>query len=145
MRLRTVFFLATILPLFLAAPPATAGKRGHGYVLAALADQGTVLWRPCTSKGWSLGFRGWNVASTGVTFRAGSTTRRRTVQFAGQTIWFPFRKNRIQRLMVVSGGEAETIISHVQVEFNEAHSLPNCFPYAAPRVSVSLYGKDHFA
>jgi hypothetical protein len=32
-----------------------------------------------------------------------------------------------------------------RVRFDEPHSLSNCFPYAPPRVSVSLYGKDHFA
>ena len=59
------------------------------------------------------------------------------------TDWFPCRKNRVQRLFVVSGGEAETIYGNVKVEFDERHSLPNCFPYAPPRVNVSLYGKGH--
>jgi hypothetical protein len=143
-RPRIVLVPTAILALSLAAAPATAGERGHAFVLTALADQGTVYWRPCTPKGWSLGFRIWNVATAGVTFRAGSI-RRRTVQPGESTIWFPFSKSRVQRLSVVSGGEAETIYSRVKVEFNEPHSLPNCFPYAPPRVSVSLYGKDHFA
>jgi hypothetical protein len=141
-RSRAVLVPAAILALFLAAPPATAGQRGHSFVLTALADQGTVYWRPCTRKGWSLGFRIWNkTATAGVTFRAGSLTRRRTLQPGEPTVWFPFTKNRVQRLSVVSGGEAETIFSHVTLEFDEAHSLPSCFPYAPPRVSVSLYGK----
>lgn len=134
-----------MLLLFLAAPEATAGGHGDSYVLTALADQGTVYWRPCTSKGWSLGFRISSGTSTRVTFRAGSVTRRRSPYPGEATVWFPYTKNRVQRLLVVSGGEAETIVSHVKVEFDGPHSLPNCFPYAPPRVSVGLYGKDHFA
>jgi len=72
-------------------------------------------------------------------------TRRRSPYPGEPTFWFPYTKNRVQHLSVVSGGEAETIVSHVKVEFDPPHSLPSCFPYAPPRVSVSLYGKDHFA
>jgi hypothetical protein len=142
---RTVLVLAAILALFLAAPPATAGRSGDSFVLTALADQGTVYWRPCTSQGWSLGFQLSGPTTTEVTFRAGKLTRRRTLQPGPPTIWFPYARNRVQRLSVVSGGEEETIYSHVKVEFDEQHSLPSCFPYAPPRVSVTLYGKDHVA
>jgi hypothetical protein len=114
-------------------------------VLTALAEQGTVYWRPCSAKGWSLGFHLWNTTTAGITFRAGALTMRRTLQPGEPTVWFPFTRNRVQRLVVVSGGEAETIYAHVKVEFDEPHSLANCWVYAPPRISVTLYGKDHFA
>jgi hypothetical protein len=117
--------------------------RAHRFVLTVLAGVGTVYWRGCAHE-YSLGFRVASMGTTtGVTFRAGHHVLRRTAQPGYWTIWSPLRKSMKQRLSTVSGGEAETIYATVTVRFNEAHSLPNCFAYAPPRVSVTLYGRDH--
>lgn len=68
--------------------------------------------------------------------------RWRTVQ-PGDSTWFPLLRNTRQRFSTVTGGEAESIYAEVAVRFNEAHSLPNCFLYAPPRLSVALYGVSH--
>ena len=113
--------------------------------LTTLAGVGTVYWRGCGKDEYSLGFRVSGMGTTtGVTFRARHRAQRRTVQPGYSTIWSPF-KDRKQSLSTVSGGEAETIYARVVVLFNEGHSLPNCFSYAPPRVTVTLYGRDHFA
>jgi|SRR5579884_535039 len=123
---------------------ASGKTRPHGFLLTALAGTGTIYWRARCPSEYSLGFHVplRNGATTFVTFRSGQRVLRRTVQ-PGHSTWSPFRKTRSQRLSTVTGGEAETIYAKVAVRFNEAHSLPNCFAYAPPRVSVTLYGGGH--
>lgn len=123
---------------------ASGSTRPHGFLLTALAGTGTVYWRSRCPSEYSLGFHVplTNGATTLVTFRSGHRVLRRTVQ-PGHSTWSPFRKNRSQWLSTVTGGEAETIYAKVAVRFNEAHSLPNCFSYAPPRLSVILYGGGH--
>lgn len=129
-----------------ASGSATArGKtRPHGFLLTALADTGTVYWRSRCPNEYSLGFHVpfSTGATTVVTFRWGHRVLHRTVQ-PGHSAWSPFRKNKRQRLSTGTGSEAETIIAKLAVRFNEAHSLFNCFPYAPPRLSLTLYGTGH--
>ena len=128
-----------------------ASGRQKPHVLTALADIGTVYWRyDCVhyrAPEWSLGIHVFQIAATaGVVFRAGKfTLRRPTIQPGEPTIWFPFRKERVQRLNATAGGETETVYAHVKVTFGETHSLANCWPYAPPRVQTTLYGRDHRA
>jgi hypothetical protein len=132
-------------------PGSAASGQQRPYVLTALADIGTVYWRyDCVhyrQPEWSLGIHIFqNAASAGATFRAGKlTVRRPTIQPGEPTIWFPFRKERVQRMTAAAGGEAETVYARVKVTFGEAHSLANCWSYAPPRVDASLYGRDHHA
>ena len=147
---RTIPLLAAFACLALLAPSAggSPGSRmtpPRAFRLTTLAGVGTVYWRGCGKNEHSLGFRVSSMGTTtGITFRAGHRAERRTVQPGYSTIWSPF-KDRKQSLSTVSGGEAETIYTRVVVLFNEAHSLPNCFSYAPPRVTVTLNGRDHFA
>lgn len=123
-----------------------SSPRPRPLLLTALAGIGAVYYR-CDARGrWALGLRVTPLAAgpPEATLRAGPAKIRQTV-FAGPPVWFPFSGSRTQRLSVVSGGEAETIHGRVTVRFDEPHSLSNCFVYAPPRVSVSLYGKDHIA
>lgn len=145
--MRAATLLGVVVAAVMLLPGSAASERQKPYVLTALADIGTVYWRSdCVHyrvPEWSLGIRVFrDSATTEVTYRDGRLTRRRTAQPDGPTIWFPFRKERLQRLNAVAGGEAETIYSHVKAEFGEAHSLTNCWSYAPPRVSTNLYG--HF-
>jgi hypothetical protein len=144
-RRSTALAAAAVLSLALASSGASERQGGRTFVLTALADQGTVYWRPCSAEGWSLGFRHWGPTTTEVTFRAGGMRLHRALQSDGPTVWFPFRRDRVQQLTVESGGEAETIYAHVRVEFDEPHSLANCWIYAPPRLRVTLYGRDHVA
>jgi hypothetical protein len=123
---------------------ASGKTRLHGFVLTELAGTGTVYWRAHCPSEYSLGFH--VPFSTGTTtivaFRWGHRVLRRTVQ-PGHSTWSPFRKTRRQSLSTGTAHEAETIIAKVAVHFNEPHSLFNCFPYAPPRLSVTLYGREH--
>jgi hypothetical protein len=110
----------------------------HRFVLTALADVGTVYWRVRCPNEYSLGLHLINLtATTDVTFRTGGHVLRPTVQ-PGESTWFPLRKSLRQRLSTVTSSEAESIYARVAVRFNEARSLPNCFAYAPPRMSVAL-------
>lgn len=115
----------------------------HRFVLTALAGVGTVYWRVRCPDEYSLGVRLFKLtATTELRFRAGRRVLRRTVQ-PGDSAWFPLLKNTRQLLSTGTGGEAESIYGKVAVLFNEAGSLPNCFSYAPPRMSVTLYGREH--
>jgi hypothetical protein len=113
-------------------------------LLTALADTGTVYWRARCPSEYSLGFHVpfSTGATTVVSFRWGQHVLHRTVQ-PGHSTWSPFRKNKRQWLSTGTGSEAETIIAKLAVRFNEPHSLFNCFPYAPPRLSLTLYGSRH--
>jgi hypothetical protein len=119
-------------------PGSAASGRQKPYVLTALADIGTVYWRyDCVhyrAPEWSLGIRVFpTAATTGVAFRAGRFTRRRTAQPGYPTIWFPFRRERLQRLSLVQGTEAGTLRANVLATFG------SCQSYRPPRLGVQLY------
>lgn len=148
---RCIALLGAALACLAVIAPSAAGSsansttRPHTFRLTTLAGVGTVYWRGCGKNEYSLGFRASSTGTTtAITFRAGHRVLRRTVQPGYPTVWSEFR-NRKQSLSTVSGGEAETIYAKVVVLFNEAHSLPNCFAYAPPRFTVTLYGRNHFA
>jgi hypothetical protein len=150
-RRRSIAVAGALAGLALLAASASGSSRAsgkttpHGFLLTALAGVGTVYWRSRCASEYSLGFHVSSTGTTtGITFRSGHRVLRRTVQPGYSTIWSPFRNSRRQWLSTVSGGEAETIYAKVAVRFNEAHSLPNCYAYAPPRVSLTLYGRDHF-
>ena len=121
-------------------PGSAASGRQKPYVLTALADIGTVYWRyDCVhyrKPEWSLGIRIFPItATTGVTFRAGKLTMRRTprIQPGQPTVWFPFRRERQQSLSFVQAIEPGTLRAHVLAKFG------GCQSYFPPRLSVQLY------
>jgi hypothetical protein len=130
--------------MLLVVPAATAGSRARPYVLTALADVGTVYWRfDCVharTPRLSLGIRIWQtVATTGVVFRTGKITLRRTLQPGARTRWFPFTANRLQSLEVSQMTEPRTLHAAVNVDFRNAA----CFVYEPPRFSAELYTNLH--
>ena len=136
--MRGAILLAAAAVLLL--PGSAAGGRQKPYVLTALADIGTVYWRyDCVhyrAPEWSLGVRVFrDTATTTVTYRDGGLTRRRTAQPDGPSVWFPFRRERSQRLSLVQLTEPGTLRGHVLARFGPR----DCEPYFPPRLSVQLY------
>jgi hypothetical protein len=145
MRRRTSVGAAVLMAaVLLAVPAATAGSKTKPYVLTALADVGTVYWRyDCVharTPRWSLGIRVWRTtATTGVVFRTGKLTVRRTLQPGGPTGWFPFRADPLQSLTASQMTEPRTLHALVMVDFRHA----GCFVYEPPRFSAKLYTNPH--
>jgi hypothetical protein len=129
--------LAVTLVLWLLLPGSAASGRQHPYVLTAIANVGTVYWRyDCVhyrSPEWSLGIRFGGEATTRVTYRAGRLTLRRTLP--ARLIWFPFRRDRSQRLSFVQAIEPRTLRARVLATFARG----DCQSYFPPRLSVQLY------
>jgi hypothetical protein len=117
---------------------ATSGRQ-KPYVLTAVANIGTVYWRyDCVhyrSPEWSLGIQVFrNTATTIANFRGGNLRRRRTVQPGEPTLWFPFRRERVQSLSLVQATEPGTLRARVTVDWRGNH----CESYFPPRVSMQL-------
>jgi hypothetical protein len=129
-------------------PGSAAGERQKPYVLAALADIGTVYWRyDCVHyrrPEWSLGVRVFrDSATTTVTYRTGTLKLHRTLNSGDPVRWFPFRRELRQRLSLAQGTEPRTLYATVRVRFGDTH-LANCWPYAPPRVTTTLWMKTNF-
>jgi hypothetical protein len=132
---RTVLAALVIATLLLPVSAASGGRKP--YVLTAIADVGTVYWRyDCVhyrSPAWSLGVQFSGEATTGVTYRAGRITRRRTL--SANRIWSPFRRDRRQSLSFVQAIEPGTLRARVLVRFGRR----DCRSYFPPRLTVQLY------
>jgi hypothetical protein len=142
---RAAILLAAATVLLL--PGSAEGGRQKPYVLAALADIGTVYWRyDCVhyrKPEWSLGVRVFrDTATTTVTYRAGTLKRHRTLDPGDPVRWFPFRKELRQRLSLAQGTEPRTLYARVNVRFGGTR-LANCQPYAPPRVTTALWTKPN--
>ncbi len=138
--MRAAILLGAVVAAVLLLPSSAASGRQKPYVLTALADIGTVYWRyDCVhyrAPEWSLGVRVFrDSATTGVIYRDGRLTRRRTAQPDGPTIWFPFRRERSQRLSFVQATEPGTLRGRVLARFGRR----DCATYFPPRLSVQLY------
>ena len=138
--MRQAFFLCVAVVAVAVLPSSAASGRQRPYVLTALADIGTVYWRyDCVhykAPEWSLGVRVFrDTATTGVTYRAGRFTRRRTLQPGDPTTWFPFRRERQQTLSLVQATDPGTVRGHVRATFKRR----DCQSYFTPRLSVELY------
>ena len=138
--MRAALAIAAAVAAVALLPASAASGRQKPYVLTALADIGTVYWRyDCVhyrASEWSLGIRVFpTTATTGVAYRAGGFTRRRTAQPGYPTIWFPFRPERRQRLSFVQGTEAGPLRAYMTARFRER----DCQSYRPPRLSVQLY------
>lgn len=138
--MRAAILLGAVVAAVMLLPSSAASGRQKPYVLTALADIGTVYWRyDCVHYGapeWSLGIRVFrDSATTGVIYRDGRLTRRRTAQPDGPTIWFPFRRERSQRLSFVQATEPGTLRGRVLARFGRR----DCETYFPPRLSVQLY------
>ena len=124
------------LALFLAGP--AAGGRQRPYVLTAVANIGTVYWRyDCVhyrSPEWSLGIGSSGRATTWVTFRAGRIVRRRTLP--AHTVWFPFRRNRVQSLSFVQATEPGTLRARLTVDWRGGSHCESYFP---PGLTLQLF------
>lgn len=136
--MRAAILLAAVAVLLV--PGAAAGGRQKPYVLTALANIGTVYWRyDCVhyrAPEWSLGLRVFrDTATTTVTYGDIRLVRRRTAQPDGPTIWFPFRRERLQSLTLAQFTEPGTLRAHVHATFRER----DCQSYRPPRLSVQLY------
>jgi hypothetical protein len=137
---RRAFFLCAAVVAVAVLPSSAASGRQKPYVLTALADIGTVYWRyDCVhykAPEWSLGVRVFqDTATTGVYYRAGRFTRRRTLQPGDPTTWFPFRRDRRQTLSLVQATEPGTVRGHVLATFKRR----DCQSYFTPRLSAELY------
>jgi hypothetical protein len=140
--------IAVAAAAVLLLPGSAAGGRQKPYVLAALADVGTVYWRyDCVhyrKPEWSLGLRVFpDSATTAVTYRAGTLTRHRMLNPGDPVRWFPLRREVRQRLALAQGTEPRTLYGRVRVRFGGTH-LANCKPYAPPRVTTTLWMKPNF-
>ena len=139
--MKKLWFPVLGLSLLLLLPSAATGGRQKPYVLTAIAAVGTVYWRyDCVhykQPEWSLGVRVFRTeATTGATFHAGQLTmHRRLIQPGEPTVWFPFRRERRQRLSLVQSTEPGTLRARVTVNWRGNH----CESYFPPRVSMQLY------
>ena len=138
--MRRAILLGAVVAAVAVLPSSAESGRQKPYVLTALADIGTVYWRyDCVhyrANEWSLGVRIFrDTATTGVTYRAGGFTRRRTLQPGDPTTWFPLRRERRQNLSLVQATEPGTVHGHVLATF----SRRDCWPYFTPRLTVELY------
>lgn len=138
--MRRAILLGAIVVAVAGLPSSAASGRQKQYVLTALADIGTVYWRyDCVhyrANEWSLGVRIFrDTATTGVTYRAGRFTRRRTLQPGNPTTWFPFRREHRQTLSLVQATEPGTVHGHVLAAFRRR----DCWSYFTPRLTVQLY------
>jgi hypothetical protein len=136
---KAAFFLGTVAAVVLLPSFAAAGRQKPS-VLTAVASVGTIYWRyDCVhyrAPEWSLGIRVFrDSATTGVTYRDGGLTRRRTAQPDGPTVWFPFRREHRQSLSFVQATEVGTLRARVLAKFSRG----NCQSYSPPRLSVQLY------
>ena len=139
---------ATVTATVLLLPGSAASGRQKPYVLAALADIGTVYWRyDCVhhrAPEWSLGVRlSADAADTHITFRAGELRLHRKLWSGHPLAWFPFRRQLRQHLSLVQGTEPRTLRARVGVRFGGTH-LANCWPYAPPRVTTTLWTTPNF-
>lgn len=120
-------------------PGSAASGQQKPYVLTALAGIGTVYWRfDCVhyrAPEWSLGVRLFNTATTTATYRAGHLRRHRTLQPGAPTVWFPFRRELVQRLSLVQATEPGTLRGQVLARFGRR----DCESYFPPRLNVQLY------
>lgn len=138
--MRRAILLGAIVVAVAGLPSSAASGRQKQYVLTALADIGTVYWRyDCVhyrANEWSLGVRVFrDAATTGVRYRAGRFTRRRTLQPGNPTTWFPFRREYVQSLSFAQHVEPGTAHASVRAKFNRK----DCWSYYTPRLSVELY------
>ena len=138
MRTRT-YLVGVTLAVVLVLPSSAVSGRQKPYVLTAIADVGTVYWRydfvHYRTPRWSLGIRiFFNSATTGVSFRAGNLRVRRALQ-PQEVKWFPFRRDRLQRLSFVQATEPGTLHAVVTARF----SSRNYQSYFPPRVTLQLY------
>jgi len=131
--------MSLVLLLPVSATDGATNGRQKPYVLTAVANIGTVYWRyDCVhyrSPEWSLGihvFR--DTATTSATFRGGNLRRRREIQPGEPTLWFPFRRERLQSLSLVQATEPGTLRARVTVDWRGNH----CESYFPPRVSMQL-------
>jgi hypothetical protein len=138
---------AAALALLFVPPKATAGKQ-KPFVLTALADIGTVYWRyDCVhyrTPRVSLGVQWSGEATTGVTYRAGTLVRRRTMP--GHRLWFPFSSSRFQRLSFVQATEPRTLYAHVRIDLGPSggnQGYEHCQSYLPPRFSVHEWTHSH--
>ena len=119
-------------------PSSAESGRQKPYVLAAVADIGTVYWRydfvHYRTPRWSLGVRLFDTATTGVTYRAGKLRQPRTLQ-PRQLHWFPFSSSHAQSLSFVQSIEPGRLRATVAVRFSR-HNSQSYFP---PRFTVQLY------
>ena len=138
--MRRAILLGAVVAAVAVLPSSAESGRQKPYVLTALADIGTVYWRyDCVhyrANEWSLGVRIFrDTATTGVTYRAGGFTRRRTLQPGDPTTWFPFRREHHQALSLVQATEPGTVHGHVLATFKRR----DCQSYFTPRLTVELY------
>jgi hypothetical protein len=138
---RAVLLVGAVIVAIALIPSSAASGRQKPYVLTALADIGTVYWRyDCVhyrTSEWSLGVHVFQTtATTSVTFRAGKLTMHRpAIQPGERTLWFPFRRERRQSLLLVQATEPGTLRARVRAKF----SRRDCQSYFPPRLSVQLY------
>jgi len=134
-----IFLAAVIAGAVVLLPSSAASGRQKPYVLAAVADIGTVYWRyDCVhfpSPEWSLGVQLFDTATTTVTYRAGVLKRHRTLQPGEPISWFRFRPALRQSLSLVQATEPGTLRAHVLAKFKRR----DCQSYSPPRLSVQLF------
>jgi hypothetical protein len=139
---------AVVAAAVLLLPGSAASVRQKPNVLTALADIGTVYWRyDCAhhrAPEWSLGVRlSAAAADTRIAFRAGKLRLHRKLWSGQRLAWFPFRPELLQHLSLVQGTEPRTLRATVGVRFGGTH-LANCWPYAPPRVTTTLWMTPNF-
>ena len=139
--MRAAIAIAAAVAAVALLPESAASGRQKPYVLTAVANIGTIYLRSDCPRNeprrWSLGVLVFQQASsTEITFRAGSTVLRRDVDVPdAATRWFPFRRNRIQRLRLESGSEGGNHVGRLRVTF----AVAGCDRWHTPNVRLRTY------